>query len=124
MRRKRLCSEFFTRRKVYAIFTTESAVRSIIFRQKSAQYLIPMDMRRLKLLLLNILKFSAERLERFHPRIFINFLTVKETLWYYVRTLPRLFPEPAPLISIQSRKLSHCPIQETLSLITPVIRDV
>lgn len=32
--------------------------------------------------------------------------------------------EPAPLISIQSRKLSHCPIQEILSLITPVIRDV
>ena len=48
----------------------------------------------------------------------------EEILWYYVRTLPRLFPEPAPLISIQSRKLSHCPIQETLSLITPVIRDV
>ena len=68
--------------------------------------------------------FEVFSRERFHPRIFINFLTVKETLWYYVRTLPHLFPEPAPLISIQSRKLSHYPIQEILSLITPVIRDV
>ena len=51
----------FIHLKVFAIFIMESAARSIIFRQKSAKYLIPMDMRRLKLLPLNILKYSAEK---------------------------------------------------------------
>ena len=51
---------FHTPEGVRDIYNGECS-RSIIFRQKSAKYLIPMDMRRLKLLPLNILKYSAEK---------------------------------------------------------------
>ena len=53
-----------------------------------------------------------------------NFLTERETLWYYARTLHLPYPEPVLLILTPIRKRLLFPIQVRLLSTVPVIRDV